>query len=186
MKPFPNKRYKIILADPPWPEEFHKKSTKYWHGVSCSGDYYPLMSGDCIKHLPIQNIVDPVGCVLFLWSTYRHIPLALDVINSWGFTYKTIGFIWIKITKHRPFKFVMNPGFYTKGNTEPCLIATCGRVPIPTAGDVSQVIMTQRGEHSEKPIRVMTDINRLYPSLSKMELFARRKMKGWDSWGNEV
>lgn len=179
------------------------RNVRYW-AKNPSGGHYKLMTAEEIIDLPVQKLVDPAGCVMFLWCPYRHLPLGLRVIESWGFTLKTIGFIWVKITKHATarskaeqerfyvakgedlFKLVTGPGFYTKSNTEPCFVATCGRVPIPTAGNVHSVIFAPRGRHSEKPYEAYKRMGRLYPDLSRVELFARRKMKGWDLWGNEV
>ncbi|MCK5606649.1 adenine methyltransferase [Candidatus Pacearchaeota archaeon] len=181
------KKFQVILADPPWPEKVSKKP-------SCGGQFdlyrtnnqYDLMTADEIKNLPIQKIVNPKGCILFMWSTFRHIPLAVEVIKSWGFTYKTIGFIWVKPTIHPPKKWISGPGYYTKSNSEPCLIATCGRVPIPGARNVHSIIEEPRRKHSQKPEEAIKRIERMYSKLNKVELFCRYLRKGWSSWGNEI
>lgn len=178
-------RYQVIYADPPWPEG-PKGGSKFWAGVKDSGQHYQLMTLEEIKSLPVPTIVDPRGCVLFLWCPYRHaIKLMPSVLTAWGFTFKTIGFVWVKVTKDRE-KLCFGPGFYTGSNTEPCWIATSGRVPIPDDGGVQQVVFAPRGRHSEKPVEVIKRIDRLYPTLRGIELFARSRMKGWDVWGNEV
>jgi len=182
------KKYQIIVADPPWPESKHiGKKLGLYNITKLTRSHYRLMNINEIKQLPVQKIVSSKGCILFLWTPFRHIPIAFDVINSWGFEYKTIGFVWVKVTKSKPYRFIYGPGFYTGSNAEPCFIATCGKVPIPQNPNFRKsIVMECRGRHSEKPIEVMKRISGMYPSLSKIELFARRKMKGWDVMGDAI
>jgi len=183
-----HKQYQLIYADPPWPEAQRRYAPEnrdsLWDSYKTSDKHYPLMSADAIASLPVQDLADPAGCVMFIWNPFRHIKIMLRVLEAWGFEYKTIGFVWVKITKK--LKLRTNPGYYTNSNTEPCYIATRGRVPVPKASDVHQVILAPITGHSQKPYEAYKRINRLYPGLSKIELFARRKMKGWDVWGNQV
>lgn len=84
----PNKKYNIIYADPPWS----------YKDKGCNGNaaqQYPLMTDADICALPVKDIA-ATDCVLFMWATYPKLPTALDVIKAWGFSYKTIGFQWIK------------------------------------------------------------------------------------------
>lgn len=176
MIPFPNKKYQIIYADPPWG----------YRDKGCNGNaesHYKTMNLSEICYLPINEITAP-DCVLFLWATYPMLPEALAVINHWGFKYKSIGFQWVKLNKKALTPFY-GLGRWTRGNTEPCLIATKGK-PRRIAKGVFQLIQEPIRGHSQKPDKVRNEIVRLMGDLSRIELFARQETLGWDVWGNEV
>lgn len=179
------KKYKIIYADPPWS----------YKDKSCNGnalDHYETMDIDSICSLPIENLTEK-DCVLFLWATYPLLPEALRVINSWGFTYKTIAFQWIKLNKKTNSPFY-GLGRWTRGNTEPCLLAVKGK-PKRKSNKIFQLIHSPIQAHSTKPHIVREKIVELMGDLPRIELFARKDYKdmfgfckhdGWDVWGNEV
>ena len=111
------------------------------------------------------------------------LPEALKVIESWGFTYKTAGFTWVKQNKVGPgFKWGM--GYWTRSNAELCLLATKG-TPTRLAKDVEQLVIAPVGAHSSKPSIVPDRIERLVAG-PYLEMFARRPRKNWTVWGNEV
>ena len=174
------KKYQIIYADPPW----------RYNDRKCNGAcefHYNTMKLEEIKKLPVPQLADK-DCVLFLWTTYPMLKEALELIEAWGFTYKSIGFQWVKKNKSGNGWF-FGLGRWTRGNTEPCLIAVKGK-PSRKDNSVSQLIMEPIGVHSAKPPVVRECIEKLMGdkdgSLSKIELFARQEVKGWDCWGNEV
>ena len=170
------KKYQIILADPPW--DYQDKG--------CQGtmaNHYKGMKLENIKALPIQEIADK-DCILFLWATYPMLKEALEVIEAWGFKYKTIAFQWIKLNKKNGKPF-FGLGRWTRGNTEPCLLATKGRPKRDSKG-VFQIIEAPLTKHSEKPAQTRIKIQQLMNNLPRIELFARQKTEGWDVWGNEV
>jgi N6-adenosine-specific RNA methylase IME4 len=173
-----NKKYNIIYADPPW----------RYKDRNCNGaceQHYETMKLEDICKLPIRNIAEK-DCVLFLWTTYPMIKESLKLIEAWGFTYKSIGFQWIKTYPKSTNKFVFGLGRWTRGNTEPCLIATKGK-PKRIDNSVSQLIVAPIGKHSQKPNEAREKIIKLIGGdLPKIELFAREKVDGWDCWGNEV
>jgi len=136
-----------------------------------------------IKKLPVQDISDD-NCVLFLWVTPPHIKEGLDVIEAWGFQYKTFAFTWVKQNKKQPTLF-MGCGSWTRANAEICLLATKGK-PKRVSASVKQVIISPREEHSKKPDETRERIIELVGDLPRIELFARQKVEGWDCWGNEV
>lgn len=181
MIPFPNKKYKIIYADPPW--AYRDKRDKHPRLSGGASVHYNTMEQVDIKNLPIHNIRDE-NCILFMWATFPNLQEALDVIKAWGFTYKTLGFSWIKTNKNdgKPFFGI---GYYTKSNCEVCLLAVKGKVEIKS-NYVSSVLMEPRGEHSKKPDIARTKIVELMGDIPRIELFARQSAEGWDSWGNEV
>jgi len=181
MIPLPNKRYKIIYADPPW--AYRDKRDKHPRLSGGASVYYNTMELGDIKRLPIHNIADQ-DCILFMWATFPNLREGLEVIKAWGFEYKTIGFIWIKTNKHtdKPFFGI---GHYTKSNSEPCLLAIKGRPKI-MSNYVSSVVIEHREEHSKKPDIVRDKIVELMGNVPRIELFARKPTEGWDVWGNEV
>jgi N6-adenosine-specific RNA methylase IME4 len=174
-----NKKYQIIYADPAWS---YQNSKVPQAGVDAQ---YKTMSLEDIKNLPVQEIADD-NCVLFMWVTFPMLLEGLEVINSWGFKYKTLGFSWIK-TNPKNGKPFFGVGYYAKSNCEVCLMATKGKVhPMVISNMVSSCIISRRREHSRKPDEVRNKIVELFGDLPRVELFARQKVEGWDVWGNEV
>lgn len=179
---FPENKYQIIYADPPW--SYKDKRDK--HPRICGGalKHYNTMSLSDIKGLPVNEITED-NAILFLWITFPLLKEGIEVLESWGFKYKTLGFSWIKTNKRSGTPF-FGIGYYTKSNCECCLLGVKGKTIKPAVNTVSSVILSPRREHSRKPDEVKFGIEKLYPTQSKIELFARQKMDGWDSWGNEV
>ena len=172
------KKYNIIYADPPWRFKNYNDGT----ATRWAGGHYSLMNLDSICKLPVADITAK-DCALFLWATYPTLPRAFRVIESWGFTYKTVAFTWIKTNKNG--SIFTGMGYWTRSNAEVCLLATRGHLKRLRA-DVRQVIMSPRGKHSQKPREARIRIVQLLGDLSRIELFAREATEGWDVWGNEV
>ena len=107
------KKYKIIYADPPWPYNFPETR------AAKTKDYNTMSILD-ICELRVKDIAD-CDCLLFLWVTFRNLFEAKNVIDAWGFTYKTCAFVWVKKTKHG--KDFYGMGEYTRANPEICLVA---------------------------------------------------------------
>lgn len=173
---FPDKKYSVIYADPPW----------RYSDRGCNGNaeaHYPTMKMQDLKNLPVQEIADK-DCILFLWTTYPMLKEAIELIDAWGFKYKTIGFQWVKQNKSGK-GFFFGLGRWTRGNTEPCLIAVKGK-PKRICNSVSQLVVSPIGRHSTKPDEVRERIVRLMGDVPRIELFARERKDGWDVWGNEV
>ncbi|RUM42552.1 MAG: adenine methyltransferase [Desulfocapsa sp.] len=178
--PFPNKKYKIIYADPPW-------TYKVWSdkgtGRSAS-QHYDLLTKEEIQNLPVQDLA-AASSVLFLWVTYPTLPEGLELMKKWGFTYKTCAFTWVKKNTKADSIF-MGLGYYTRSNAEICLLGTRGDILKRHSKGVPQVILEKRREHSRKPDTARDRIVELFGDVPRIELFAREKSKGWDAWGNEV
>ena len=172
------KKYKIIYADPPWQFKNYNDST----AMKWVGDYYGLMTTKDICEVRVSKIMDD-NCILFIWGTWPKLPDCLDVIKAWGFAYKTIGFNWYKENMNGGLFFGM--GYWTRSNTEYCLLATKGH-PKRINASIFQVIRHSRLKHSKKPDAVRDKIVELVGDLPRIELFARQKTEGWDVWGNEV
>lgn len=176
MIPFPDKKYQIIYADPPW--SYNDKMIG--HG-GAEGEYN-TQDIDWIKSLPVSNLSQK-DCVLFIWAVSPLLPEAFDVIVSWGFKFKTVAFVWSKRTNSG--KDVSNMGRWTMGNIEQCLLATKGS-PKRTKNNIKQLVLDERTIHSKKPAQVRNRIVDLMGDLPRIELFSRDKIEGWDCWGNEV
>ena len=122
---------------------------------------------------------------LFLWATFPQLPEALRLIQAWGFTYKSVAFVWLKTKPQSPPSWFYGLGFWTRGNAEVCLLATRGH-PKRQAANVHQFIISPVREHSRKPEEAREKIVALMGDLPRVELFARQSPPGWDVWGNEV
>ncbi len=172
---FPNRKYSIIYADPPWSYRDKPKG--------CADEHYPTMNIQDIKNLPVQEISKD-NSILFIWCTAPMLPEVFDVISCWGFTYKTVGFTWVKKNKIKDSWF-MGIGHWTRSNAEFCLLATRGKPERKNKGIIS-VIDSKIEKHSKKPYIVREKIVELCGNKSRIELFAREKIKGWHCWGNEI
>ncbi len=181
MLPFPNKKYNIIYADPPWKYTSWSEKTKD-KGRGLAISHYNLMSLEELSSLQIKEISHE-DCALFLWTTAPFLGEAFTLIKNWGFVYRTLAFNWIKTTKNGKLFFGM--GNYTRSNSELCLLATKGKMKVIDKS-VFQIIMSPREEHSKKPDIVGEKIVKLFGDLPRIELFARKSVDGWDSWGNEI
>ena len=174
---FPNKKYNIILCDPPW--SYNDKALAGNRGACCN---YTVMNIDDIKYLPIHEIADK-NCLLFLWITMPKLNEVFDVIKAWGFEYKTVAFTWVK--KYKNGDNFMGMGRWTRANAELCLLCTKGK-PKRIRASVRQIIESVPEKHSKKPDIVRDKIIELCGDLPRIELFARQRAEGWDSWGNEI
>lgn len=175
---FPNKKYKVIYADPPW----HSNSQFGRDKKKGNAQHYPLMSVECIKDLPVRDISDD-NCILFLWVVDTQLQDALDTIQAWGFTYKTVAFTWAKETTSGKDHFGV--GMWTRKNPEICLLATKGS-PKRISASVRQLQRHKVREHSRKPDAIRNEIVTLCGNVPRIELFCRHPEDGWDVWGNEV
>lgn len=144
---------------------------------------YPMMRTRDICALPVETIA-AADCILFLWAVHSHLPEALEVIQAWGFTYKTVAFTWVKRTS-KDTGYFLGRGYWTHSNAELCLLATRGH-PQRVGTGVRSLIVSPVREHSRKPDGVRERIVRICGDVPRAELFARQKIAGWSVWGNEV
>lgn len=176
-----NKKYQIIYADPPWQ---YKVWSKKGNGRSAESHYKTMNIEDIMNLKDFINNISDENCILFIWITYPCLKEALKVIEAWGFKYKTCGFTWVKRNK-KANSWFWGMGYWTRANSELCLIATKGKIK-RISRKVHQIIDTPIEEHSKKPGIVRDKIVELVGDIPRIELFAREKVKGWDSWGNEI
>lgn len=161
--------FDLIYADPPW--QLGNPEAEY-----APENYYPTLALAEIKELTVPAAED--AC-LFLWAVNSLLPEALEVIEAWGFTYKT-NFCWDKGS--------IGLGVWARYRHELLLFAVRGRVSPPERTKLgASLIVSRRGRHSEKPACVYDLIEQMYPRRTKLELFCRgRARDGWTAWGNEV
>jgi N6-adenosine-specific RNA methylase IME4/ParB-like chromosome segregation protein Spo0J len=169
-----HRKYPVILADPPWEFKVYDAES----GLDSAADaHYPTMPLEQICELPIAGLATP-DAVLFLWTTAPHLPETFEVLAAWGFEYCT-GFVWVKDRA--------GLGYWVRNQHEHLLIARRGNLPTPRPSDrPASVLDAPRREHSRKPDDAYEAIERMYPELPKIELFARQARPGWAAWGNEV
>ena len=196
------KKYNIIYADCPW--NFKTYSDK---GKDKSPDkHYQCMSIEDIYNLPVNDIAAD-NSVLFLWVTFPLLQEGLETIKRWGFTYKTCAFNWFKKNK-KSNSWFWGMGYYSRANTELCLLATKGKTLKRESKSIHQVIDTNNPfdilanykdyyhdtefvdavieHHSKKPDIVRDRIVELFGNLPRIELFARETYDGWDALGFEI
>ena len=167
--------YRVIYADPPW--EYGDKRTNDANSGSAESQY-PTMPIDEICGLAVAEIA-AADSVLFLWATAPLLTEAIQVVESWGFTYKA-QFVWDKVKGFN--------GHYNDVRHELLLVATRGScVPKIDTLDPS-IVQAKRTQHSRKPDCFYELIERMYPpgERTHVELFARRSRNGWQSWGNQI
>ena len=191
--PFPDRRFHIIYADPPW--DYKGQLQHNGAGGNDSGGavrHYPTVPLEQLCSLPVQQITED-NCLLFMWSSSPHLDQAIDLGKRWGFAWATVAFVW--------YKQRTNPGFYTMSQCELCLAFKRGKIPTPRGsrrerqfvnGDDSAecldgFVSELRGRHSEKPEEVRRRINEMFPEQAKIELFARKNdIPDWSVWGLEA
>jgi len=179
----PTGHFGAILADPPW--RFKTWSDK---GGDRAPDY-PTLSMEEIAALDVSSLAAN-DCVLFLWVTWPALPQAIYVVDRWQFVYKTCAFCWVKADASQldmlrdDLTPRMGNGYWTRSNSEVCLLATRGK-PKRINADVRQAIVEPAREHSRKPDCVHERIERLVAG-PYLELFARQERANWITWGNEV
>ncbi len=165
-----SERYPVIYVDPPW---------RYEHAESESRaieNQYPTMSLDEIKEMEIGAIAFN-DCILFMWATSPKLAEAFEVLQAWGFSYRTCA-VWDKQK--------IGMGYYFRQQHELLLVAVRGNPPTPSPADrPSSVFSYPRGQHSAKPHEVYELIEAMYPTLPKLEMFCRSPRTGWGVWGNQ-
>ena len=165
----PKGLYDVILADPPWRYQFSETQSREIE------NHYPTMDLEDIKKLQVPSAEDSV---LFLWATAPKLEEAIEVLNAWGFTYKTCA-VWDKE--------IIGMGYWFRGQHELLLLGTKGQFPVPEASTrVSSVIQERRSKHSSKPKKVYEIIESMFPNGKYLELFCREPRRGWEVWGNEI
>lgn len=165
----PPKKWRTILADPPWGGKVALQNGGYG---ACK--HYNLLDLEQIKSMPIGDLAEE-NAHCWLWVTAATLEHGYDVLRKWGFTPRSI-FIWIKPR--------MGLGVYLRNCAEFVLLGTKGKAPIQFNSQMNWGFFPLQG-HSHKPEEVMEIIKRCSPG-PYLELFARRRYPGINVWGNEI
>ena len=161
--------FEIVLADPPWRYDFSETECR-----EIENKYPTATIEDICSHAPKTT----PNSILFLWATAPKLREAMQVIDSWGFTYRTHA-IWDKCK--------IGMGYWFRGQHELLIVATKGNASPPIAENrVSSIFKESRGEHSKKPDCVYEWIESAFVSYKKLEMYARSNRPGWKSWGAEA
>ncbi|HHG9960341.1 TPA: MT-A70 family methyltransferase [Yersinia enterocolitica] len=193
--------YQLIYADPPW--SYNNKASN-----GSANNHYGTMSITELKRLPVWSLAAE-NSVLCLWYTGNFNDEAKQLAEAWGFQVRTMkGFTWVKLNQLAEdhinkalaagevqdfYDFLallntqsrMNGGNYTRANTEDVLIAVRGSGLERLNASIKQVVYSPLGEHSAKPWEVRHRLELLYGDVKRIELFSRKNLDGWDTWGNE-
>lgn len=186
------KKYKVILADPPWPQKAGRKMNCYkvvdgkqiWNSnhVKSEDMPYPTMTIDEIKAFPTATLAD-LDCALFCWATNANLQNALEVVKCWGFKYSTT-IVWAKNLMGGglggDFRVTTEFLIYARRG-KPKSINTCPS----TWHNVKRTYENEYPKNSKKPIYFHELIESMFEG-DKVELFARQEREGWDVFGNEV
>ncbi len=177
--------YRVIYADPPWA----------YDDQNCNGaaeQQYRTMTLDRLCSLPVAQMAAE-NCALFMWGTYPKIQDALTLIPYWGFTFKSYAFDWVKLRGGRP---QMGLGRWTRGSSEPCLLAVRGKPQRHDKGvrqlvetleqDDDRILYSPNEGHSTKPSEVRDRIVHLMGDVPRLEMFARTRVPGWDAFGDQI
>lgn len=164
--------YNVIYADCPWAHETYSAVTG---GARAAANHYPTMPIDEICALQVPAAPN---CVLFFWRMPHMIREALRAVEAWGFDLKS-EIVWVKDK--------IGLGYWSRQKHEALWICTRGDIPAPSPGtQLESVQHAPLGRHSEKPALFAEWIERTYPTVPKLEMFARAPRPGWDVWGNEA
>ena len=158
----PSGPFQVIVADPPW---------RYATGNDLP---YPTMAVEKIKAMPVRDLADE-NAILWLWTTNAHLRVAFEVVDAWGFEYKTL-LTWVKDR--------MGTGEWLRGQTEHCMLAARGS-PVFLHGNHTTVLEATRREHSRKPDEFYALVEATCPG-TKLELFCRQLRDGWQVYGNDT
>lgn len=165
--------YNVILADPAWKFEVYSEN-----GMDRAADnHYPTSPVEEFLALDVAGAAAD-DCVLFLWVTAPMLRQGLYLMEGWGFEYKS-HIAWIKDK--------IGTGYWSRNKHELLLIGTKGHPPAPAPGtQPPSAIPAPVGAHSAKPPVFQEIIEVMFPTVPKLEMFARSERAGWDYWGNEM
>ena len=174
MIPFPDKKYQVIYADPPWQQ---KRGPDWGSGKASKPLPYPTMPVEDIAALSVQTIADK-NAVLFLWTTNKYIEQAYQVARAWGFKPSCL------LTYCKPPHGIGIGGTFIQTSEH---LLFCRRGTCRAKKRIDKTWFEQpRLTHSTKPSFFRNMIIEIFGNMSRIELFARTKTPGWDIWGNEV
>jgi site-specific DNA-methyltransferase (adenine-specific) len=196
MIPFPDRKYAVVYADPPWRTQVagwnaevgkdggrHNPKDKYKFEV-LDQPPYNTMTDDEIMAMPVKDIITD-DALLFIWCIENRIPIITQLMETWGFRWGSVAFVWHKTGQVCLWKENAPFGPLPRRGCEFCFMGKRGKW-IGRNVDVRQYLNSPRREHSRKPDEVRLRIDQLVGDVPKIELFARKRFTGWDAWGDET
>lgn len=175
--------YGAICADPPWSFKTYTNSDRGTVPHRGEEAPYKSMTAEELRALPVGEIAAK-DCLLHMWTISSHIEQALQLGTAWGFTFKSLGIVWVKTQKSDPEKPKMGMGKWLRQDAEIGLIFTRGKPSRASAG-VRQTILEPAREHSRKPDEALDRIEQLVAG-PYLEMFSRSTRPGWAAMGDEV
>ena len=170
----PSGKYDVILADPPW--QYESSTTDPTRIIE---NQYP--TADLVDLIDLRAKLEPhlpEDGALFLWSTSPKLEEAIQLMNGWGYRYRTTA-VW---DKQR-----MGLGYWFRSQHEQLLVGVRGsfRTPAVDCRPPSILVERRSNVHSQKPTIVYSTLERMFPDKTLVELFAREPREGWQSWIND-
>jgi N6-adenosine-specific RNA methylase IME4 len=192
--------YDLILTDPPWDYDDPGAIRRYPGTRRARADaHYPTVPlEELIAMRPLLDAWAAPDCALVVWGTWPKLREAFALIDGWGFEFVTGLLVWVKTRRdYAPGQIHLRTpdldamayvgmGYYTRSGSEFAIYARRGKPPVPSDRSVSQIIHAPVTEHSRKPPEAHARLERLWPEARRLEMFARRRVPGWDAWGNEI
>ena len=167
----PQKKYRCLVIDPPWPMKKIEREVMPDQGLYLD---YPTMTIEEIGGLDVVSLADPQGCHLYLWTTHKFLPDALEIIKHWGFRYQCI-LTWVKNVGFTPFSWMYS--------TELVMFGRIGNLDLLRKG-LRLDFNAKRREHSRKPDIFYNLVTQASPE-PRLDLFARERRDGFEQWGTE-
>ena len=169
-------KYETVVIDPPWTLTPGGRNSKLLRGDLQKTLPYKTMSDEEIEKFPIDDFAS-AECNLFIWTTHKKLPFAVELIKKWGFNYYST-FTWVK-----------NTGLTLQGvfrNSEFVIFGYRGKYDIPFTGKAMPTAFNGKtGKHSEKP-NEFYDLIKDKTQSPRIDLFARKKHDGFTAWGDEI
>lgn len=176
------RHYGVVYADPPWSYKTFSNSDRGVVPHRTEDAPYDPMTREELLALPVNEIAAK-DCILHMWVISSHIDQAFELATRWGFTFKSLGMVWVKTQKGDPEAPKMGMGKWFRQEAEICLLFTKGK-PARVGMGVRQTILEPAREHSRKPEAAYERIEALTAG-PYVELFSRSSRVGWDTMGNE-
>ena len=181
--------FDLLYADPPWAFRTWSKAGE----GKAPQRHYPCLPTEAIAGFAVEGV--PISklaardALLFLWIYQPMLPDAFAVMEAWGFSYVTVGYVWVKtpqpsLRDTAPVR--MGLGRYTRAGHEQCWIGKRGDGLKRVSASEPQVIFAPIREHSRKPDAIPASIERLHGPMRRLEIFARETRLGWTVTGNET
>lgn len=185
-------KFVTVYADPPWrfdDRSFRGAPEEVLRGkLAASGKQsrfqYPTMAIEEICALPVKDLVAK-DAHIYLWVPNALINQGMQVLDAWGFKYKTL-FVWQKISKDLGPATNSGLGYYFRNTCELLFFGVRGHLrTLSPARKQENVVVSRKERHSKKPEEMYRIIERCSPG-PYLEMFARQNRKGWTSWGNQT